>query len=218
MTASSIAHELKQPLSLLLLKSNRLAKDCNSKAITLEQVSSISEEIGDLAQQMVDSTKAMSLVLGKMLSHSESVDLSKVLLGVIDSFAFSFDDAGIQLDGVGIRHGIVVRGIQYALSIAIRNVIRNAIDELSSCFTTDRIISVTLERHPDSIVLKVGDSGNGYRASTASTLLMNTTKSDGWGIGLNNVDCIMKCHSGRLLIGSSPLGGAEFSLVFPRSL
>ena len=217
MTASSIAHELKQPLSLLLLKSNRLTKDCKSGAVPLAQVSSLSEEIEDLVQLMVDSTKAMDLVLGKMLNQSEAVDLSKILLEVIDSFAFSFDNTGIKLDGAGISHGIVVRGIKDALSIAIRNVLRNAIDELSSCVATDRLVLVTLERRPDSIELKIGDSGNGYSASSASTQLMNTTKSDGWGIGLSNVDCIMKCHSGRLSIGSSPLGGAELSLVFPPS-
>lgn len=47
-----------------------------------------------------------------------------------------------------------------------------------------------------------------------ANLLLKSTKADGSGLGLYIVHTTMENHSGHLEIGRSPLGGAEFRMVF----
>ena len=63
--------------------------------------------------------------------------------------------------------------------------------------------------------LVVGDSGPGLSETEARRLLLKSTKPGGSGMGLFLVATAMENHGGRLEIARSPLGGAEFRLIFP---
>jgi DNA-binding NarL/FixJ family response regulator len=85
---------------------------------------------------------------------------------------------------------------------------------LSAKLGTNRI---DLARTRSETRLVVGDSGPGLSETEAHRLLLKSTKPGGSGMGLFLVATAMENHGGRLEIARSPLGGAEFRMVFPKS-
>ena len=71
-------------------------------------------------------------------------------------------------------------------------------------------------RAGDFLELLIGDSGPGWPGGTIDEMLLRSTKRDGSGIGLYVVKTALDNHRGEMVIGCSPLGGAEFHLTFPR--
>ena len=96
------------------------------------------------------------------------------------------------------------------------NLLRNAIEAIAEGPSKSRKISIELQKCPDSVALAIGDSGPGWSGGPIEEALLKTSKSSGSGLGLYIVHTTMENHHGKLEVGRSPLGGAEFRMVFPR--
>lgn len=101
---------------------------------------------------------------------------------------------------------------------AIQNLVGNA------CRYADSKVQVRFSSTQDICRIDVDDDGPGIpeeqwdRVFSAFSRLddSRTRKSGGYGLGLSIVRRIMYWHGGRALVSHSPLGGARFSLVWPR--
>ncbi len=219
--AAAVAHELKQPLTMLSLKSRQLARECilvrDGKAsdLVFDHECILSEEVKNQVQIMVGTVKAMGGMLGSMHLHIDAIDLSKVVGDAIEFCRLRLEAEAIQLECIGVEGPVIIRGNADLLFIAIRNLIDNAIDELSLVANTSKAILIALEESAVGISLRVADSGRGFPHDQGISPYPPSTKQDGWGIGLINVHNIVKNHSGYLEFGSSPLGGAEVLLKLP---
>jgi nitrogen fixation/metabolism regulation signal transduction histidine kinase len=78
-----------------------------------------------------------------------------------------------------------------------------------------REILIELGRQPDGIRVTIGDSGPGWSGAQLEELPLNTTKESGTGIGLYIIRTAAQNHHARLDFATSPLGGAEVSIIFP---
>jgi C4-dicarboxylate-specific signal transduction histidine kinase len=101
------------------------------------------------------------------------------------------------------------------LSQIVLNVYRNAIQAMST--EKVRRITVSLERDPQRVVLRVRDSGPGLNESLRDHVghPFVTTKDDGLGVGLSISKTIAKMHSGSLTITNAVGGGALVELNLP---
>ncbi len=101
---------------------------------------------------------------------------------------------------------------------AIQNLVGNA------CRYADTRIQVKFSATQDNCRVDVDDDGPGIpkeqweRVFTAFSRLddSRTRKSGGYGLGLSIVQRIMYWHNGWAEVSHSPLGGAQFSLIWPR--
>ena len=101
---------------------------------------------------------------------------------------------------------------------AIQNLVGNA------CRYAENRIQVKFSASQDSCRVDVDDDGPGIpedqreRVFTAFSRLddSRTRKSGGYGLGLSIVQRIMYWHNGRVEVSHGPLGGARFSLIWPR--
>ncbi len=91
---------------------------------------------------------------------------------------------------------------------------RNAIEAMAENQSRPRKISIELRKVPNSIQLMIGDSGPGWSGGSIEETLLQSSKPDGSGLGLYIVKTTMENHNGQLEIAPSPLGGAEFRMVF----
>lgn len=66
------------------------------------------------------------------------------------------------------------------------------------------------------LVLKVGDSGDGVAEEHKDKIFVPffTTRTEGSGVGLALTQQVMQAHGGTVSLGTSSLGGAQFSLLF----
>jgi C4-dicarboxylate-specific signal transduction histidine kinase len=66
------------------------------------------------------------------------------------------------------------------------------------------------------VILRIEDSGPGFRFDPSDDTLFHSSKAAGTGLGLFVVRTTLANHQGSLELGrSSRLGGAQVSLVLP---
>ena len=81
----------------------------------------------------------------------------------------------------------------------------------------DGTIEVAVQHLGDSLVTTVKDDGVGIPADALGRIFdpFYTTRSGGTGLGLANVDRVMRAHGGQASVSSEPGVGSEFRLVMP---
>lgn len=97
----------------------------------------------------------------------------------------------------------------------------NAIEAVATSDTAVRETRIDVQDNEAAVVITIGDSGPGLAATAvddpASSTLPSTKKPGGTGMGLHIVRAVLANHRGRLELGHSPLGGAEFRMVLPKT-
>lgn len=80
-------------------------------------------------------------------------------------------------------------------------------------------LEVRLKSSEHEVRLEVHDDGKGVPPEVQAHLFtpFNTTKPHGTGLGLVSVRECARAHDGRVEYAASPLGGAAFSVVLPRT-
>jgi len=106
---------------------------------------------------------------------------------------------------------IWVNGSEIAITVAVSNLIRNAVFHARS----DQSIVVKVD-HPAK--LSVIDSGPGLRSNELDVLCepfkRGDTKADGTGLGLAIVAQVMTAHHGSIAVRETPGGGTTVDLSF----
>lgn len=99
------------------------------------------------------------------------------------------------------------------LVTVVGNLVDNALDAASD--STRRRVSVDIVGDDRGVQVVVGDSGPGVRPEDAERVLergWSTKAAAGRGLGLALVGQVARQHGGTITVGTSPLGGAEFTV------
>lgn len=102
------------------------------------------------------------------------------------------------------------------VSSLIRNLVTNAIRHNDTA--TPRV-TVSVTERGDSVLLSVADNGPGMPADRKAEIFERGATGDhspGTGIGLYLVSEIVDRYGGSVSVRESELGGAEFTVEFPR--
>ncbi len=141
------------------------------------------------------------------------VDLGSLAARVVDELRH--ESAG----QIAVRGSFgTIQGDDVLLRQALFNLIRNAVD---ACQQAGVSPSVTVEGHVDGperlCRVTVHDNGPGVDPGVRERVFRPffTTKPQGTGLGLAIVQKVVVTHNGRVIVGTSPLGGASFQLTFP---
>jgi sensor histidine kinase regulating citrate/malate metabolism len=136
--------------------------------------------------------------------------LSALLLGKTALAA----ERGVQLR---LGQSTAVSGLpvgQRDVVTIVGNLVDNAIDAVSAADT--RVVVVDVTASEDFLVARVGDSGAGVTPALADQVFergWSTKAADGpvgRGLGLALVVQAVRAYDGRIEVGTSDLGGAEF--------
>jgi signal transduction histidine kinase len=111
-----------------------------------------------------------------------------------------------------------IQGDDVLLRQVFGNLLRNAVEACEGVRATPRIaISGTLDQPSGTTVVSVEDNGPGIPPGDRERVFhpFFTTRSRGSGLGLAIVQKIVLLHNGRVAVGVSASGGAQFQLAFP---
>lgn len=215
LTAAAVAHEINQPLSRVLLTAQLALQETGELALRTPRLFPFLKELAAEANRVVVTIDKMK----SLLRNVESVHAPLDLVDVVED-ALLYGKPLLQERKVNISflppHGDCrVNGDAGQLQIAVGNLIRNAAEAITQApASARREILVEIRLRPDALEIAIGDSGPGLDETQTANLLLKSTKADGSGLGLYIVHATMENHSGHLEIGRSPLGGAEFRMVF----
>ncbi len=121
-----------------------------------------------------------------------------------------FDAAGGECDLDGWAEGI---------ELAVGNLIRNALLHGRPADPRQAEIAVGVACDPESVTITVDDNGPGIPPEDRARLVRRFERgehSTGQGLGLALAEQIAALHGGRLVIGTSPAGGARLVLTLGR--
>jgi signal transduction histidine kinase len=213
--ASALAHELRQPLSHLLLQSRLMQYRLESGVAHPEAVLADVQNLQRSAQQIDQLIDTITALLRGQPGQTEPVDLVALVHKLVASRCAERSLRQIQLHLDLPAEPVILELNQAQISIAIRNLLVNAQQALLDVEPQHRHLAVTLAENAGQILVQVADSGPGLPSDSIRELMMNSSTAGGMGLGLFTVHAIAKQHRGRLTLArSQALRGAECSLWF----
>lgn len=211
LNAAAVAHEINQPLSRILLRA-RLNLE-RSKGGKDEMLRALIDD----AERVVSTINKMKVLLRNVESAQEDVDLNHVLASALQQVKSTIRASKAKISQIGPEEGCIVRGDAVQLKMVFVNLLQNALDAVGQGRRKRKEIIIESVIRNGSVEVVVGDSGPGWPGGTLDEMLLNTSKPGGSGIGLYVVKTAVDNHHGQIAIGQSPLGGAEFRIIFPYS-
>lgn len=222
LTAAAIVHEIRQPLSSILL-------NCRLAVQSLEQAASGSIpdplqrsllQLTTDADRVVATIERMRMLLRNVETEHGPFHLNLSVESALVFLKKELHRSQVQWHSAGLDQPCSVIGDGAQLQIAVVNLVRNAIQAMETTPTDKRHLQVTLIQSVDTVRIAVADSGPGFRADFQEhrdSGVLNTTKADGMGVGLYVVQTAVANHQGRLHFQRSmELGGAEVVIELPR--
>jgi signal transduction histidine kinase len=212
--AGSLAHEIKNPLSVIRMNMDLLGEDFaepetpkERRALAkIEMVSRQCTRLENLLNDFLRFNKVnqLELTLGS---------LNDQLQRVLDLFTAQAEQDGIEI----VRYldsdlpSILLNG--ETLQAALVNLVKNALEAMPDGGQLTARTRVTRQ----GVALDLIDTGVGMDDRTAMKMFdaFYTTKSGGSGLGLPTARRIIEAHGGRISVHSDLGIGTQFTLEFP---
>lgn len=209
--ASSLVHEIKQPLAALMLR-------CHQLQLTQPTPESPSiDALLSCAEALNSTVEAMAILIRSVRpANLQPVNLGALVRTCLAEREPQRLQQAVALLQVGLEQPVFVQAEPELLRILVNNLLVNALESLEDC-AQPRRLEVTLGGQGRWIDLMVADSGPGLATEELSALHLKSSKETGLGLGLFTAETIAQQHGGRLEAGrSSSLGGAQLRLRLPR--
>jgi two-component system sensor kinase FixL len=216
--ASTLAHELNQPLSAIanyLTGGRRLLErddpDTVRAAEAMEKAADQALRAGQIIRRLRD-------FVSRGESEREILSLSKL---VEEASALAL--IGAKEHGVRVSYHFdpridLVLADKVQIQQVILNLIRNAIDAMMTSPKRALIISTDLVDGDAFARVSVQDTGPGLAPEIAARLFQpfTTTKAQGMGVGLSISRTIIEAHGGQIWVEDKAAGGATFRFTLQR--
>lgn len=215
--ASTLAHELNQPLAAIASYSsgciNRLGSEGFDRAEILDiqhRIARQAHRAGEIIRRVHDFVRRselqrtpldLNVVIRDAVGLIEA-DARKRQIRIVSELAPALPP--IQADTVMVEQIIV-------------NLVRNGMDAMRDTTASRREVRIRTQLEGRNVQVHVSDRGAGIPPETAARLFepFFTTKPEGMGMGLNICRSIAELHHGRLTFESNPEGGTIFTLALP---
>ena len=219
--AAAAAHELRTPLSGLLLHSEMLAEnlgDPEHRARYAATVSSEAERLGRVVGNMLDLSR---LERGAVLAHPVAGDLGEAVSRFVERARPRLEGAGVAL-ATAIEPGLPPAMFDGdALCQILDNLLDNA--EKHTRASDPRRVEVAVSAADGTLAVRVRDTGPGIPRSKRRALFRPFARQreprgiPGLGLGLALARSLARAQGGELELEAGAGPGASFVLTLPRA-
>ena len=215
--ASSLAHELGQPLGAILTNAQAVRRmltrgspDMNEIRETVNDIIADDQRAGEIIQRM-------RALLRKEETPRDAVDLNEVVRTVVRLVASDANLRQATVDHDLAPSVLPVVGDSVQLKQVVLNLVINGLDAVADRPVGDRAVTVSTSFADGHVGLSVRDTGPGLREPDFDRVFepFYTTKSHGLGMGLPICRTIVEAHGGEIQAENAPGGGASFRCDFP---
>ena len=214
---ASIAHEVSQPLSGIIMNASTCLRMLNSAPPNLDGArETVRRTIRD-GNRATDVITRLRTLFSKKQINIEPVDLNEAAREVIALLSGELKKNTVILQQQFGDTLPPVMGDRVQLQQVILNLVRNASDAMVTVNDRPRRLLVRTETDGDDVHVSVQDSGVGFDPETTERLFESffTTKQEGMGVGLSLSRSIVEAHRGRLWALRNEGPGATFAFPFP---
>jgi PAS domain S-box-containing protein len=218
--ASGVAHEINNPLSVIIARLHSMRKKMERETLSQETVEAELVRIDKMAARIAKIVKGLSAFSqsGRIDSPAE-VELESLVSETFDLFHEKLRNQSIKIRLDLPPKGTKIRCRALEISQVLLNLILNSKHALESAGTAieEKWIEVSVVKKDDRFIFAVTDSGTGIEAEKASRMFdpFFTTKpiGHGTGLGLSISKGIIESHGGTIRYDSrSPNTRIEFEI------
>jgi two-component system sensor kinase FixL len=216
--ASSLAHELNQPLTAILSNVQAAQRFMATDPIDLHEVREILDDIVKDDFRASEVIRRIRTVVKKGDLEFAPLDLSSVIRDAIHLVQSDAIARGTRVT-LDLDSGLPpVDGDKVQLQQVMLNLILNAFDAMKDVAPVERAVSVTLRAEGGNLLrVAVSDVGHGLSADKLGKIFKPfvTSKPHGLGLGLSISNTIIDMHRGRLWAENNIDRGATFHVTLP---
>jgi len=215
---ASIAHEIKQPLTAVVMNGHASIEWLSASPPNLDKVRQSTEKIiqdGTRAGAILSRIRAL---FKKETSTKDWLDINDVIQELV-----ALVRAEAQKQHVSLRLELAtdlpkLMGDRIQLQQVVLNLMMNGIDAIAAADNTTRDLLVSSwKQGEEEIGVRVEDTGVGLNPENVEKIFdpFFTTKPHGIGMGLSISRTIVESHEGKLWATPRPAGGTIFQFNIP---
>lgn len=214
--ASTLAHELNQPLSAITNYVKGSARMLDGEAPDIPKIKDALSKAGGQALQAGEIIRRLRDFVSKGETERRIESLPKLI-----EEAGALALVGAKQTGVKVRFDLdrtldLVLADRVQIQQVLLNLMRNAVDAMEHA--ERRELTVSTRPVGDMAEIAVADSGPGIAPEIADQLFRPfvTTKASGMGVGLSICRTIVEAHGGRITVEKNAGRGATFRFTLRR--
>jgi signal transduction histidine kinase len=218
--ASTVAHEVRNPLNAIAMSAQRLRREFPAVAST--ETDEDRAELGQLLGVVESETYRINDVVEQFLEYARppklapgDTDLATEVTQIADSLSALSTSRGVKLEVEAGAAGTAVCD-PGQLRQALDNLVRNAIEATPEGGRVTVVAASGSKGH----TIEVRDTGVGIAAEDLPKVfdLYFTTKPHGTGVGLAVTQQIVSAHGGTIEVDSAPGRGTRMTVRLPLSV
>ena len=219
--ASALAHQLNQPLTVIMGYNAGLQRMLTDAGYDNQAVLHALSQQGEQAAEAGRIVRRIREFLTRRAPQREACDLAGVAHRAAELLKRDLHTAQVDIEWALAPGLPQVFADPILMEQVLINLIRNAVDAMVGVTRQEGSVGnirIAAQRSGERFVrMDVEDSGPGLNGRTVEALSapFYSTKSDGMGMGLAICRSVIEVHHGGMDAGSSGLGGARFSFTLP---
>jgi two-component system sensor histidine kinase DctS len=216
--ASTLAHELNQPLGALSGFANGLLNRIRNGRISIDEIAPVVERMDALSDKAGRIIQRVNAFARRLEMSRQRLDLNQFLQ---DTLASTRADSDIKVSMQLGTPRVWIEADPLLLEQAVSNVARNAMDWAQRGEFSPQIrvqLHIDTQNESPHVGIVIGDNGPGVLDSELATIFnaFHTNKPEGMGMGLAICRSVIEAHHGHIAVARDPtLGGAQFTLWLP---
>lgn len=212
---SDVSHQLRTPLAELKVKLGLIFKKFEKDDKDFVALTRLIDNMANITEQLLLYAKTNTHTIN--IKRFEPLDLEEFCKAYSKKTAIRALKRGFDYAYEEIDERVVIKSDPVLLESMLDNIVNNAMH-----YAVDKenkavgAITLSLERHNNTIWLSVKDDGEGLDKSHLSHIFDRYYRADskkqGSGLGLNIVKQIAELHDAKVLAGND--GGLKISIIF----
>ena len=209
--AAGIAHELRNPLGTIRLRTQMWQRSTDpeaarrSSAVILEEI----DRLDTIISRLLYFARPIQLEL-------QVVSLDDLCAATASAWVEKDAAKGVQIVCKPASHSVVTADRGRLLQV-LDNLMENAVHSASHSTSQAGVVAIATAQENDFARIDIMDNGRGFTPAALRHAMdpFYTTKDNGTGLGLSISFEILQAHGGELLLANSEGGGAVASLRLP---
>jgi two-component system sensor histidine kinase HydH len=216
--AARIAHEIKNPLTVIGGFAARLAREVDSGDPIHPQTARYAEVILKEVKRLERTVQQALSFPREEVSDFQKIDINTEIRDVLRIFRDELEESGITRK-VNLSKNIPEIAVDPdQIRQVLWNLVANAVQAMGKGGTLTLVTRVAGEEEGDGVVFLIRDTGGGISHDVVHNIFnpFFTTKPKGTGLGLPIVHAIVEKHGGTIQLDNREGEGVTFSIFLPR--
>lgn len=215
--ATTLAHELNQPLGTLLNIVNGMKSRISSNTLDSDELYKaleIAEKQAHFASEIL--LRVRSFAQARKPAFGPC-DVNLLIDNTLKLLDWKFHAESVNVRYVAEDDNLTVRGDRTLLQQVLVNLLHNAVESMAEVEPPGKVIRIRCASQGTLVRLEISDTGRGINVSRMDDLftLFRSSKPNGMGVGLNMCLSFIELHQGKFWFTRNDRQGSTAHVLLP---